>query len=134
MYFGYCHIQHHTQTIHPKENFISMNLLQMSCVITWALSFLTFEVVEAVRGQKHVSVHTLALKLNVQFIPQCQFCLPKIHQETRSVMNFSLHISNSRTKAAGLDFYSLILVMSLKGGLHNFVKTHLLMNSKMRAW
>ena len=36
VYFGYCHIQHHTQTIHPIENFISMNLLQMSWVITWA--------------------------------------------------------------------------------------------------
>ena len=77
-----CYIQHHSQTIHPTENFISMNLLQMSCVITWALSFLTSEVVEAVRGQKHhISAHTLALQLNVWFIPQWQFCLPKIHQK-----------------------------------------------------
>ena len=26
----------HDQTIHPTENFEPMNLLQMSCVITWA--------------------------------------------------------------------------------------------------
>jgi hypothetical protein len=46
---------------------------------------LTSEVVEAVIGQKHhISAHTLAL--NVRFIPQRQFCLPKIHQEMRSVM------------------------------------------------
>ena len=62
MYFGCCYIQHHAQTIHPTDFFISMNLLQMSCVITWAWSFLTSEVVEAVRGQKHhISTHTLAL-------------------------------------------------------------------------
>ena len=53
--FGSCYTQHHAQTLHPTEKFISMNLLQMSCVIT-------FEVVEAVRGQKHhISAHTLAL-------------------------------------------------------------------------
>ena len=28
--------QHHGQTIRPTENFEPMNLLQMSCVITWA--------------------------------------------------------------------------------------------------
>ena len=27
---------HHDQTTHPTENFELMNLLQMSCVITWA--------------------------------------------------------------------------------------------------
>ena len=30
-----------------------MTLLQMSCVMTWAQSCLTSEVMEAVRGQKH---------------------------------------------------------------------------------
>ena len=63
---------------------------------------------EAARGQKHhISVHTLALQLNIRFIPQCQFCLPKIHQEMRydSQPPFSLHISNSRSKFTGLDFY-----------------------------
>ena len=78
------------QTVQLTENLISMNLLQIFCVITWAWSFLTSEVVEAVRGQKHhISAHTLAL--NVRFIPQRQFCLPKIHQEMRSVMTLSLH-------------------------------------------
>ena len=62
VYFGCCYIQHHVQTICPTENFISMNLLQMSCVITWAWSFLTSEVVEAFRGQKHhILMQTLAL-------------------------------------------------------------------------
>ena len=28
--------EHQGQTIHPTETFISMNLLQMSCVMTWA--------------------------------------------------------------------------------------------------
>ena len=36
VYFGSCYIQHHAQTIRPTEKYISMNLLQMSCVITWA--------------------------------------------------------------------------------------------------
>ena len=31
-----CYSQHHGQTIHPTENFEPMNLLEMSCVITWA--------------------------------------------------------------------------------------------------
>ena len=48
-----CYRQLGRETIHPTQNFISMNLLQMSCVITWTSLFLTSEVVEAVRGQKH---------------------------------------------------------------------------------
>jgi hypothetical protein len=50
------------------------------------------------------------LYLNVWFIPQ--FCLQKeiksnlnVHQLMRSVIAFSLHISNSTTNPAGLDFY-----------------------------
>ena len=39
--------------MHPTFFFVSMTLLQMSCVMTWAQSFLTSEVMEAVRGQKH---------------------------------------------------------------------------------
>jgi hypothetical protein len=50
------------ETIHPTQKFTSMNLLQMTFVITWAWSFLTSQVVEAVWGQKHhISAHTLAL-------------------------------------------------------------------------
>ena len=53
--------QHHGQTIHPTENYISMNLFKILCVVTWAWLFLTSEVLEAVRGQKHhISTHTLA--------------------------------------------------------------------------
>ena len=52
VYFGCCYIQYHAET------------------------FLTSEVVDAVRGQKlHISTLTLALSLNVRFIPQRQFCL-----------------------------------------------------------
>ena len=39
--------------MHPTFFFDSMTLLQMPCVMTWAQSFLTLEVMEAVRGQKH---------------------------------------------------------------------------------
>ena len=28
--------QHHSQTIHPKEKFTSMNLSKILCVVTWA--------------------------------------------------------------------------------------------------
>ena len=45
------HLNHTSST----ENFISMNLLQMSCLITWAWSFLNSEVVEAVRCQKRTA-------------------------------------------------------------------------------
>ena len=50
------------ETIHHTQKFTSMNLLQITCVIPWAWSFLTCKVVEAVRGQKHhILAHTLAL-------------------------------------------------------------------------
>ena len=69
-----CNRRFGCETIHSAQKFTSMNLLQLSCVITWAWSFLTSEVVEAVRGQKrHFLAHTLALLLNTRFIPQCQF-------------------------------------------------------------
>ena len=45
--------QHHCQTIYPIENLIPMNLFKILCVVTWAWLFLTSEVMEAVRGQKH---------------------------------------------------------------------------------
>ena len=41
-----CNRHNHGQTIHPTEIFISMTLLQMSCMITYAYLFLTFEVIE----------------------------------------------------------------------------------------
>ena len=70
--------QHHGQTIHPTIFFISMNLFKILWVVIWAWSFLTSEVMEAVRGQKHyILAHTLALITNVRFIPQRQFCLPR---------------------------------------------------------
>ena len=57
-------------------------------LVPW--SFLTSQVVRAVRGQKyHISAPTLAL--NLRFIPQRQVCLPKIQQEIRSDMTLSLH-------------------------------------------
>ena len=76
------------QTIHPTQKFTSMNLLQMSCVITWAWSFLISEFVEAVRGQKHhITTQTLAQRSDH---PTAPVLLTKI-QEMRSVMTFSLH-------------------------------------------
>ena len=57
-----CYKLYGCETIHSTQKFISMNLLQMPSMITWARSILTPEDVEAVRGQKHhISMHTLAL-------------------------------------------------------------------------
>ena len=58
------------------------------------------------------SAHFNALELNIRFIPQCHFCLPKriksnlnVRQSMRSVIAHKYsYISNSRTKPAGLDF------------------------------
>ena len=78
--------QHHCQTIYPIENLIPMNLFKILCVVTWAWSFLTSEVVEAVRD---IICWRTLWHFNSTF-PQCQFCLAKIHQEMRSVMTVSL--------------------------------------------
>ena len=51
--------QHHSQTIHPTEKLISMNLCIILWVVTWAWLFLTPMVMEAVRGQKRYSERTL---------------------------------------------------------------------------
>ena len=51
--------QHHSQTIHPAENFISINLFNKFCVVIWECLYLTSMVMEAVRGQTHYSEHTL---------------------------------------------------------------------------
>ena len=48
-----CYRRFGCETIHPTQNFTSMNLLQKPCVITQAWLILTSEVMEAVRGQKH---------------------------------------------------------------------------------
>ena len=86
---GWWNRRNHRQTIYPTESLNSMNLLQMSCVITWAWSFLTTQVVEAVKHQKHlISAHSLALYHSVH--PTAPVLLTKIHQEIRSVMTFSL--------------------------------------------
>ena len=47
------------QTMHSTEKFYSMNLFKILCVVTWTWYFLTFMVMEAVRGQKHYSEPTL---------------------------------------------------------------------------
>ena len=76
---------------------------------------------------------------NVQFIPQCQFCLPKI-QEMRSVMTSSLHfasiswileasshtplrtlwISGIKSRVLKLTFFSLKMIV--KSGLEFILK------------
>ena len=55
MYFGSWNGQFGCETIHPTKKFTLLNLLQMPCVITWAQSFLTSDLMKAVRGQKHSS-------------------------------------------------------------------------------
>ena len=87
-----CNRQFGCETIHLTQKFTTMNLLQMPCVITCHNHFLIFEVVKAIRGQKHhILTHTLALYLNFQFIPLRQFCLPKLNQEMSSLMTLSLN-------------------------------------------
>ena len=91
------------ETIHPTQKFTLMNLLQMPCVITLAWSFLTSEIVEAVRGQKHhISAHTLALLTQRSVHPTVPLLLTKDSPRNEinydSQLPFSLHISNSRTK------------------------------------
>ena len=86
--------QHHCQTIYPIENLIPMNLFKILCVVTWAWSFLTSEVVEAVRD---IICWRTLWHFNSTF-PQCQFCLAKIHQEMRSVMTLSLHSASISKK------------------------------------
>ena len=88
----------------PHKSLLQWICWKMPCVITWAWSFLTSEVVEAVRGQTHhILMHTLAL----WHFPTAPVLLTK---DTRNEISydfqppFSLHISNSRTKPAGLDF------------------------------
>ena len=52
MVVNYCNRWFGCETIHPEENLILMNLLQMSCVITWAWSFL-------IKAKNIISQHTL---------------------------------------------------------------------------
>ena len=86
------------ETIHPTQKFTPMNLLQMPCVIReW--SFMTSEVVEAVRGQKHILAHTLAQRLVHPTAPVLlSKDTPRNEISYNSQPPFSLHISNSRTK------------------------------------
>ena len=87
--------------IHPTENLISMNFLQMSCVITWAWWFLTSDVqrlkTSYLNAHFECSVHPSAPVLLIKDLPRNE-----ISYDFQPP--FSLHISNSRTKPAGLDF------------------------------
>ena len=80
----------------------------MPCVITWAGSFLTSEVVEAVRGQKYISTHAL-IQRSVH--PTAPVLLTKDLIGNEISYDFqppsSLHISNSRTKPCLLTCYSV---------------------------
>ena len=85
-----------------------MNQLQMSCVIIWAWSFLTSKFVEAVRGQKHhISGHTLALSINVQFVSQCQLCLPKVQLYLEFQSQAPRFSQSKQKETAALKFISL---------------------------
>ena len=49
------------ETIHLTQKLTSMNLLQMPMVITWTWLFLSSNVVEVLKGQKHhISAHTFS--------------------------------------------------------------------------
>ena len=99
------------ETIHHTLKFTLINLLQTSCVITWKWSFLTSEVVEAFRGQKHyISMHTLAQRLTQHSVHPTAPVLLSKDSRNEIIFDFQspfcLHILNSRTKLAGLDFCS----------------------------
>ena len=47
-----CKRQHHGKTIHPTENFISMNLFKIIFVVIWEWLFVTSMVMETVKFQK----------------------------------------------------------------------------------
>ena len=88
-----------------------MNLFKILWVITWALLFLTSEVMETVEGKKHyISVHTLALKLSIWFLPQCQsvWSLYGVWPLTASmeVKNNHAHVTTHRilNKFIGMKF------------------------------
>ena len=76
-----------------------MNLLQMSCVITCAWSFLTFEVVE----EKNIISRRTFWHFNSAPVLLTKDSRNEISYDCQPP--FSLHISNSRTKPAGLHFY-----------------------------
>ena len=93
-------------TSHTKVT--AMNLLQMHFVITWAWSFLTSEVLEAVRGQKHhLGAHFGTLTQRSVHLTAPVLLTKDSRNEISYDFQppFSLHISNSRTKPTGLDFY-----------------------------
>ena len=50
MVVKHCYRRFGCEAIRPTQKSISMHLLQMSFVITWASSFLTSKVMAAVRG------------------------------------------------------------------------------------
>ena len=77
---------------------------------------------EADKGQKHhILAHTSALEFNVGFIPQCQFCLPKIYQEMKSVMTFSLHSAS----ISSFIIFSMLKKFISKVLLSKVVKFHI---------
>ena len=91
----HCYRRFGCETIPPTQKFISINLLQMSCVKTWAWSFLTYDVVEAVWGQKYFGTLTQRL-----VHPSAPLLLTKDLSKYFISFDspFSLHIWNSRTK------------------------------------
>ena len=111
-----------------------MNLMQMSFVITQAYLFLTS--MEAVRGQTPYSDRTLGtVGWTEHRVKKCAvgvWCLASnsLHegQKCSPINEISLHISNSRTKPAGLDFQlcnmrSLIVCFGLEDPLSFFDKS-----------
>ena len=95
--------QHHGQTIHPIENFIPMNLFKNLCVVTWPTVFWKASILSGYSFNEFL--------VCCPTVPKCAvavWCLASnsLHggQKCSPINEISLHISNSRTKPAGLDF------------------------------
>ena len=92
VYFGSCNKHNHSQTMHPTENFISINFLQMSCMITWAQK-------NQPPTSEDVSQFYIS-KIQGQAKP---YNYTQLHKGNYFVLKY-FHISNFRSKTKGLDF------------------------------
>ena len=102
-----CYRQFGRKTIHPTQKFTSMNLLQMSCVITQAKLFLTSEVMEAVGGQKHPSEAKKGMK-------SCS-TTSKTSQRIQSDLSYDLR-QERYSDLRGHSMYIAVVFTQLLGG------------------
>ena len=97
--FGCWNSQHHAQTIHSTEKFISINLLQMFCVITWD------QKKQPPSSEKNEAIFQFYIsKLQGQGKPYNHTQSHKVNYFDFCFVLKCFHISKSRTKPEGLDF------------------------------